>query len=65
MIQWFQIFDYVLELGERGIIDDRWVRGVRFEMARASRSKESRDFVALNRHWFSPELLSIFGQEAD
>ncbi len=65
MIQWFQIFDYVLELGERGIIDDRWVRGVRFEMARASRSKESRDFVARNRHWFSPELLSIFGQEED
>ena len=60
MIQWFLIFDYVLELGKREIIEDRWVKGVRFEMERASRSSESRDFVSRNRHWFSPELLAMF-----
>lgn len=60
MIQWFLIFDYVLELGKRGIIEDRWVRGVRFEMERASQSSASRDFVSRNQHWFSPELLEIF-----
>ncbi len=64
MIQWFLIFDYVLELGKRGIIEDRWINGVRFEMERASRSSESRDFVSRNRHWFSPELLAMFENEA-
>ena len=64
LIQWFLIFDYVLELGKREIIEDRWLRGVRFEMERASRSSESRDFVSRNRHWFSPELLAMFENEA-
>jgi hypothetical protein len=65
MIQWFQIFDYVLALGKRGIVDDRWVRGVRFEMERARKSGASRDFVARNEHWFSPELLAMFKEGAE
>ncbi len=65
MIQWFQIFDYVLDLGKQGIINDRWVAGVRFEMTRASRSELTRDFVARNAHWFSPELLSMFEESKE
>ena len=62
LIQWFQTFDYVLELGKAGKIDKRWVVGAHKEVSRSARNPEVRQFVERNKHWFSDELLSIFGE---